>query len=126
MRHRIGILPVTEIAEDSYGGQKTGRTIAEDCKYRVLDDGGTSEQNTCVISATQYPTYVWARVTPNNGLRDEELRTIKNKKSYSVVIRSDAYTLTGNEIIIHNGTEFSIATVTEDEMERYTTAVIWA
>lgn len=68
----------------------------------------------------------WAKVTELTGDRSQDLRRVTNKQPIEIIIRSDSYDITPENIIDYNGSELTIHSITTDIPNKITTVIGWA
>ncbi len=98
LRDRISIVEVTS-KPDTIGGQIPIRTIVAE---------------------------IWCKVTQMTGTRADEFRAEYNKQPITMLIRTNSYPITSNNMIIYNGKDCVIHSIVTDAMNKITTLVVWA
>ena len=97
-------------------------------RHRVIIKAASSTADGIGGQTTTLSTVatVWGHVRQLDGVRNAEGRTTENKTRYEVVIRSDAYAVTVDNILEFDSVEMKIDSLLQDELKRFTTIEAWA
>jgi len=92
LRERVNIYEVTGVP-DGVGGLTPTKTLVTTC---------------------------WARIEQKQGARVDGDRNVHNTRPTQITMRSGSYAITNDNIIEHNGQEYTISSILIDEVKRFT------